>query len=111
MRKFTAMVAAILMLGLLAAGSAFAAEVIQGKCLEMNREAKTLTIEEYDINFDKEFKFGHPTGIKTTVDITTAKVGIEPVVDDILRIAFVQNNDKKVALKVMNITKQNLMKK
>ncbi|MBU1039841.1 MAG: hypothetical protein KKF77_01920 [Proteobacteria bacterium] len=111
MRKFTAIVAATLLLGLLAAGSAFAAEVIQGKCLELNKEAKTLSIEEYDINFDKDFKFGHPTGINTTVDITTAKVGIEPVPGDILRISYVVNGDKKAAIKVMNITKQNLMKK
>lgn len=111
MRKFTAIAAATLLLGLLAAGSAFAAEVIQGKCLEMNKEAKTLTIEEYDINFDKDFKFGHPTGINTTVDVATAKVGMEPVPGDTLRIAYLVKGDKKVALKVMNITKQNLMKK
>lgn len=111
MRKITIIAAAVLLLGLLAAGSALAAEVIQGKCLEMNAEAKTLTIEEYDINFDKDFKFGHPTGINTTVDITTAKIGITPTPNDILRIAYVPEGDKKVALKVMNITKQNLMKK
>lgn len=111
MRKFTAIVAATLLLGLLAAGSAFAAEVIQGKCLELNKEAKTLSIEEYDINFDKDFKFGHPTGINTTVDTTTAKIGIEPVAGDILRISYVVKGDKKAAIKVMNITKQNLMKK
>ncbi|MEG6504721.1 hypothetical protein [Nitratidesulfovibrio sp. 1201_IL3209] len=111
MRKFTIFIAAALFSGLLATAPAFAAEVIQGKCLENNVEARTITIEEYDINFDKDYKFGHPTGINTTVDVSTAKVGIDPVPGDILRIAYEAGSGKKVALKVMNITKQNLMKK
>lgn len=111
MQKITVFAVAVLLMGLLAASTALAAEVIQGKCLEANAGAKTITIEEYDINFNDEYKFGHPTGISTTVDVTTAKIGIEPTPGDILRIAYVVKSDKKVALKVMNLTKQNLMKK
>ncbi len=111
MRKFVMFIAGALLSGLLATAPALAAEVIQGKCLDVNPQAKTITIEEYDINFDKDYKFGHPTGVNTTVDVTRAMIGIDPVPGDILRIAYDVEKDKKVALKVMNITKQNLMKK
>lgn len=99
-----------LALGLLAA-SAFAAEVVQGKCTSNNPAAQTLTVEEYDLNFSDQAPYGLPTGIVSTYDISTSKVGLEPEPGDILRIAYLTEGDKRVALKVMNVSKQDLRKK
>ncbi|MDD4952613.1 MAG: hypothetical protein PHV85_08695 [Desulfovibrionaceae bacterium] len=112
-KKIAISVICTFLLSLCLCGAAIAAEaeVLQGKTLEFNKEAKTLTIEEYDLNFDKEFKYGHPTGIQSTVDLTNAQVGIEPAPGDIVRIAYYPKGDVKDAIKVQNMTKQNLMKK
>lgn len=110
MKKLTAL-AATLALTLLLAASAFAAEVVQGKCLTYDTAAKTIVVEEYDINFDKDFKYGHPTGIQSIFEVADAKVGINPEPGDILRIAFNVEGTAKKALKVMNVSKQDLRKK
>ncbi len=110
-RKALTTLLAGLALTLLLAGAAMAAEVIQGKCLEYDQSAKTITVEEYDINFDAENPYGHATNIESTVDVATAKVGIEPMSGDILRIAYNVQGDRKVAIKVMNVSKQDLRKK
>ncbi|MBG0776091.1 MAG: hypothetical protein H0S85_06605 [Desulfovibrionaceae bacterium] len=98
-------------LALLLIGQAHAAEVIQGKCLTYDKAAKTLSVEEYDINFSKEYPYGHPTGIESVVGVAEAQIGIEPEAGDILRIAFVAEGDAKKALKIMNVSKQDLRKK
>lgn len=110
MKKLTAL-AATLALTLLLAASAFAAEVVQGKCLNYDTAAKTIVVEEYDINFDKDFKYGHPTGIQSTFEVADANVGINPEPGDILRIAFNVEGTARKALKVMNVSKQDLRKK
>ena len=110
-RKALTTVLAGLTLTLLLAVSAMAAEVIQGKCVEYDQKVKTITVEEYDINFDAENPYGHATNIQSTVDVATAKLGIEPEAGDILRIAYNVEGDRKVALKVMNVSKQDLRKK
>jgi len=110
-RKALTTLLAGLALTLLMAGAAMAAEVIQGKCLEYDQSAKTITVEEYDINFDAENPYGHATDIKSVVDVTSATIGIEPEPGDILRIAYNVQGDAKVALKVMNVSKQDLRKK
>jgi len=90
---------------------ASAAEVSQGKCIQYDPNQKILVIEEYDTNFSKEFPYGKPTGIKTTYKLTKAKIGIKPEPGDIVRIAYVIVGTEKEALKVMNVTKQDLKKK
>lgn len=110
MKRIVALAMA-LALGMLLAAAAHAAEVVQGKCLGFDQAAKTITVEEYDINFSSDFKYGHPTGIQSTFNVTEAKIGIQPEPGDILRIAYnVQGTDKQ-ALKVMNVSKQDLRKK
>lgn len=91
--------------------AAFAAEVAQGVCQTYDHDGKVITIEEYDTNFDAEHKYGTPTGIITEFEVTKAKIGIEPESGDILRFAYVLHGDKRQALKVMNVSKQDLMKK
>ena len=90
---------------------AWASEVVQGKCLENNTEKQTLSLEEYDTNFSKDAPYGNSSGIISTFDLRNSKVGIFPEPGDILRIAYNIVEDKKVALKVMNVSKQDLRKK
>ncbi|MEW5773625.1 MAG: hypothetical protein AB1916_08890 [Thermodesulfobacteriota bacterium] len=109
--KRIAALAMALVLGMMLSAMAYAADVIQGKCLGYDQTAKTIVVEEYDINFSADFKYGHPTGIQSTFDVAEAKIGITPEPGDILRIAYnVQGADKQ-ALKVMNVSKQDLRKK
>lgn len=111
MKRIFAILALTALCGLLFAASALAAEVAQGKCLINDANQKVIQIEEYDINFDKEFPYGHPTGTQASFDVSKAMVGITPQPGDVLRIAYVIEGDKKLALKVMNVSKQDLRKK
>ncbi len=111
MKRTTIMTLMILGLALCLMGTAVAAEVSQGKCLRYDKERKVIAIEEYDINFSKEFPFGHPTGTEAEFDVATATIGIMPEPGDILRLAYNVKDGAKVALKVMNVSKQDLRKK
>jgi alpha-L-arabinofuranosidase len=100
-----------LIAGFVLTGTAMAGEVSQGKCIQYNNDQKVLTIEEYDINFSKEAPHGKPTGIVSEFDCSKAKIGLKPEPGDIVRIAYDIKSDKKIAVKVMNVSKQDLMKK
>ena len=89
----------------------WASEVVQGKCLENNTEKQTLSLEEYDTNFSENSPYGNSLGIISEFDLRNAKIGIFPEPGDILRIAYKIVDDKKTALKVMNVSKQDLRKK
>ena len=90
----------------------FAAEVAQGKCLEYNQEKNELTIQEYNTEFSKEAPYGKPTMAVSRFDVSDAKIGVDPQPGDILRIAYKKTAGKlKKALKVMNVSKQDLRKK
>ncbi|MFY9943010.1 MAG: hypothetical protein WAK57_12620 [Desulfobacterales bacterium] len=91
------------------AGTGLAAEVSQGKVIQTSLEK--VTIEEYDINFSADAPYGHATGIVTEFELKKAKVGIPPEPGDIVRIAYVVEGDNRMALKVMNVSKQDLRKK
>ncbi len=88
-----------------------ASEVVQGKCLEYNVESKMIKLEEFDTNFGKEAPYGQTTGIVSEFDCSKAKIGITPAPGDILRIAYKIKGDTKMAIKVMNVSKQDLRKK
>lgn len=94
---------------LLFSGNVFAAEVIQGKCIDY-KAGEVIIVEEYDTNFSTS-KYGNPTEKEIEFDITNAEIGITPQNGDIIRLAYVLQGDKKTALKVMNVTRQDLMKK
>ncbi len=90
----------------------FAAEVAQGKCLEYDQGKKELTIQEYNTEFSKEMPYGKPTLGVSRFDVSNAKIGIIPQPGDILRVAYEKASGKlKKALKVMNVSKQDLRKK
>jgi hypothetical protein len=52
-----------------------------------------------------------PTGVQTIFDVTDAMIGIAPEPGDILRLAWVPKAEVKSALRVMNVSKQDLRKK
>ncbi len=111
MRKYMTLLPAVALLLLMLGTGALAAEVVQGACVSYDADQHVLVVEEYDLNFSAEHKYGQPTGIESKFDTATAMVGIVPEPGDILRIAFVIEGDAKTALKVMNVSKQDLMKK
>jgi hypothetical protein len=111
MRRNTCILALTLAIGLaFVAGQALAFGVVEGKCLENNKDQKTIKIEEYDTNFSKENPYGKPTGIEAVYDVSQAKIGIVPAPGDIVRIAYTVEGEKKKAAKIMNVSKQDLRK-
>lgn len=99
----------LMVLGLVFA--ALAGEVSQGKCISYDKEKKVIVMEEYDLNFGNDHPYGRSTGVQSTYDVSAAKVGITPQPGDILRIAFDAKGTQKVAVKVMNVSRQDLRKK
>jgi hypothetical protein len=88
-----------------------AAEVSQGRCIAYDRENGLISIEEYDINFTEAHRYGGPTGKVSVFNVSNALIGIPPEVGDILRIAYNIIGAEKMALRVMNVSKQDLRKK
>jgi len=93
------------------AGAALAADVSQGKCIQYDKQQGVITIEEFDIQFSAESPYGRPTGIESVYNVSQALIGITPEPGDILRLAYNVKGDQKVALRVMNVSKQDLRKK
>ena len=93
------------------AGPAAAADVSQGKCIQYDKQIGVITIEEFDTQFSAETPYGRPTGMQTVYDVSGAVIGITPEPGDILRLAYKVQGDRKVALRVMNVSKQDLRKK
>jgi hypothetical protein len=103
-------VAAALLVLCLAAPT-MAATVAQGKCVSYDKDKHIIVIENYDTNFSKEHKYGTPTGKQLTFNAANALIGITPAPGDILRIAFEEKGTDRLAVRVMNVSKQDLMKK
>jgi len=94
-----ALVTAVMGLFLLAAaGHSWAGQVIQGKCVSYDEASKVLTLEN---EVDKA---------PVTFDLSKAQIGLKPEPGNVIRVAFIKEGDKNKALKVMNVTKQNLKK-
>ena len=102
--------AAVLLVLCLAAPT-MADTVAQGKCVSYDQDKKIIVIEDYDTNFSKENKYGKPTGKQSTYNVANALIGATPTAGDILRIAFEEKGADRVAVRVMNVSKQDLMKK
>jgi hypothetical protein len=93
------------------AGPAVAAEVSQGKCIQYDKEMGVITLEEFDTQFSDQDPYGRPTGVETAYDVSGAVIGITPEPGDILRLAYRVDGGQKMALRVMNVSKQDLRKK
>ena len=90
---------------------AMAADVAQGKCVSYNVDKKVVTIEELSTKVTAEQKFGTPTGKTLEFDCSNALIGADPKPGDVLRIAYEEKSGKKSAVRVMNVTRQDIMKK
>ena len=102
-----------LLLVLCLSAPTMAGTVAQGKCISYDKDKKVIVIEEYDAKITKENKCGNPTGKQSAYDVEGALIGITPAPGDILRIAYDEKEggkDRK-AIRVMNASKQDLMKK
>ena len=104
--------AACLILVLCLSAPCMAASVAQGKCITYDPEKKIITVEEFDINFTKENPYGKSTGKQAVYKVTEhTLIGAKPEAGNILRIAFEETGGEKTALKIQNVTKQDIMKK
>lgn len=102
---------AALILALCLAIPAFAGPVAQGKCISYDQDKKIVTIEDYDLNFTPAHKYGQPTGKQSSYNVAGALIGVLPQPGDILRIAYEEKDNQRIAFRVMNVSKQDLMKK
>ena len=79
--------------------------VYQGACQSVSADGNTLTLT------NSQPKLNPIEGPSATFDLSKAKVGLAPEKGNIIRVAFFKEGDKLVAIKVMNVTKQDLRKK
>ena len=96
---------------LAAASGSWAAEVSQGKCVKYEDAGMLITLEEFDTNFSQANPYGGPTGTKSVYNASNAEIGAPPKSGDILRIAYEVKGTERIAIKVMNVSRQDLMKK
>jgi len=108
-RILSYLVALLLVLGL--SVPVMAADVAHGKCVNFDEGKKLVTIDEYDRDFSKENKHGKPTGKQLTFNVADALIGITPVPGDVLRIAYTKKGNDLMAVRIMNLTKQDIMKR
>ncbi|AFM23233.1 hypothetical protein [Desulfomonile tiedjei] len=102
---------AVFLLVVALAPSTMAASVSHGKTVNYDEGKKQITIEEYDTKYTKENKYGNSTGKQSTFDLSNALVGITPKPGDVVRIAYEEKDGKKQAIRMMNMTRQDLMKR
>ena len=93
------LVALVVFLALLGGGAAMAAEVVQGPCVKLDAGTNTLVLK--DERSQKEITF----------DLSQAQVGMTPEPGDLIRVAYRMEGGRNLALKVMNLTKQDLRQK
>jgi hypothetical protein len=103
-------IAAVLLVLCLAAPT-MADTVAQGKCVSYDKDKKIIVIEDYDTNFSKENKYGTPTGKQSTYNVANALIGATPTAGDVLRIAYEEKGADRIAVRIMNVSKQDIMKK
>lgn len=107
-RSLSCLVILVLLIGPVSVS--MGAEVSQGKCVHYTA-GQSVTLEEFDLNFTNENPYGEPTGAIVTFNVEKALIGIPPETGDVLRIAYDVRGTERVALKVMNVSKQDLRKK
>jgi hypothetical protein len=111
MKKSILYAAMCVILALCLAAPCMAASVAQGKCVVFNVEKNVLTIDEYDLNFSKENPYGKSTGKQLTFKITPETlIGKTPQPGNVLRLAYEEKGGEKTAIRIQNITKQDIMK-
>lgn len=89
------------------AGLALAGEVFQGVTASFDAAANKLVLKNSEPDKNKVPK----TTTEVTFDTSRAAIGLLPAVGDKMRVAYVQEGEKFMAVKIMNVTKQDLRKK
>ncbi|MCF8042773.1 MAG: hypothetical protein K9K65_05355 [Desulfarculaceae bacterium] len=79
--------------------------VYQGTCLALTDGGKALVLA------NSQPKLNPLKGDKAVFDISKAKVGLAPDLGNVIRVAFFVEKGQNVAIKVMNVSKQDLRKK
>ena len=80
-------------------------KVYQGVCKAMADDAKSLTL------MNSQPKLNPIKGPSATFDLCKARVGLLPEKGDVIRVAYLEQGKRLIAIKVMNVTKQDLRKK
>ncbi len=83
-----------------------AADIFQGKCVQIDVKKEVILVEEYDTNFNFRHPYGMETGTQVEFDISTAVIGIPPENGDILRILYVIEDKTYKGVRLMNVSKQ-----
>ncbi len=86
------------------------ADVAQGKTVVYDKNAQTITIEEYNTVFTAQNKYGTPTGKTLVFNLSGALIGKTPEPGNIVRIAYRTTGKQDQAIRLMNVTKQDIMK-
>jgi len=73
-------------------------EVIQGTCMTFDPAGKMITVKD-----ERE-------GTEVVFDLSLARIGLTPEKGNIVRIAYRMEEGRRLAVKVMNVTKQDLQK-
>jgi hypothetical protein len=112
MKKSIFYAAMCVILALCLAVPCMAASVAEGKCVTFDQDKNILTIDEYDLNITKATPYGKPTGKQLTFKLTKETlIGKTPEPGNIVRLAYEDKGTEKTAIRIQNITKQDLMKK
>ncbi|MFZ5584385.1 MAG: hypothetical protein ACOZHQ_00495 [Thermodesulfobacteriota bacterium] len=105
MRVITVLGAALILAAF--AATALAGEVFQGVAVSYDAATKKLVLKNTEPDRNKVPK----DMAEVTFDTGQAKIGLLPTAGDKVRVAYDKQGDKLVALKIMNVTKQDLRKK
>lgn len=101
--KITALAALLLSLAGCDLFDAAKSQVYQGQCISVDASQLILA--------NNQPKLNHISGEKAVFNLAGAKVGLTPAPGDTMRVAYVDADGGYRALKVMNVTKQDLRKK
>lgn len=80
-------------------------KVYQGQVVSLGEQGKTIVLA------NSQPKLNPVKGDTATFDLSQARVGLPPEVGNTMRIAYLKKGDRLMAIKVMNVSKQDLRKK
>ncbi|MCB2185245.1 MAG: hypothetical protein KQJ78_02425 [Deltaproteobacteria bacterium] len=103
-KKLTICLAALALLAV-GVGAASAAQVFEGVCQSYDAAGQVLVLNNTQAELNKV------SDPQVTFDTSTGKVGLIPEAGDTIRVAYNLVGNKYMAVKVMNVTKQDLRKK
>ncbi|MFH1034443.1 MAG: hypothetical protein V1806_08045 [Pseudomonadota bacterium] len=106
-RILVSLLAACLLVAFSAVVALAEGQVFQGVAVSYDAQGKVMVLKNSEAQKNKVDK----NLAEVTFDLSQAKVGIPPTPGDKIRVAYEMAGAKYMALKVMNVTKQDLRKK